>query len=180
MATKSFLTCLNLQILRQKIFIAIYTTPCANMSVSVYPVSSFREEMRFVILHHKCSEFYWNEQLFSLQFIHNAKVQKQDIPTTFGGVGMSCLFQTFTTSRKPLAEWNLSLFHNHHYRIGIIRQAFKWSQCSDEDCLFHIYNHLLFIIFSMPCLRRGRKQSSPLSLVGVVGMKGNKFKKLMQ
>ena len=118
MATKSFLTCLNLQILRQKIFIAIYTTPCANMSVSVYPVSSFREEMRFVILHHKCSEFYWNEQLFSLQFIHNAKVQKQDIPTTFGGVGMSCLFQTFTTSRKPLTEWNLSLFHNHHYRIA--------------------------------------------------------------
>ncbi len=72
MATKSFLTCLNLQILRQKIHIAIYTSPCVNMSVSVYPVSSFREEMGFVILRHKCNEFNWNEQLFSLQFMNKA------------------------------------------------------------------------------------------------------------
>ena len=44
------------------------------MSVPVYPVSSFREEMGFVILHHKCSEIYWNEQLFSLYFTNNAKI----------------------------------------------------------------------------------------------------------
>ena len=72
MATKSFLTCLNLQILRQKIHIAIYTSPCVNMSVSVYPVSSFREEMGFVIFRYKCNEFNWNEQLFSLQFMNKA------------------------------------------------------------------------------------------------------------
>ena len=51
MATKSFLTCLNLQILRQKIYIAIYTTPCVDMSVSVHHDSSFREETGFFILY---------------------------------------------------------------------------------------------------------------------------------
>ena len=38
----------------------------------------------------------------------------------------------------------------------------------------------LYIKFTMPCLRRGRKQTSPLSLVGVVGLKRNKCKKIMQ
>ena len=38
----------------------------------------------------------------------------------------------------------LICFHNHHHRIGIIRQAFKRSQCSDEDCLFHFICFILF------------------------------------
>ena len=56
MATKSFLTCLNLQILRQKIHIAIYTSPCVNMSIFVYLDSSSQKEIGLFTLHYKCNE----------------------------------------------------------------------------------------------------------------------------
>ena len=48
--------------------------------------------------------------------------------------------------------------------FGIIRQVFKRSQCSDEDCLFHVYNHLLFIIFTMSKLTKGEKTIIPTIL----------------
>ena len=40
----------------KKIYFAIYTTPCVNMSFSVCSASSFREEIGLFILHYKCNE----------------------------------------------------------------------------------------------------------------------------
>ena len=48
----------------KKIYFAIYTTPCVNMSVSVCLDPSFREEIGFVILHHKFNENIWIGKFF--------------------------------------------------------------------------------------------------------------------
>ena len=58
----------------------------------------------------------------------------------------------------------LICFHNHHHRIGIIRQVLERSQCSYEDYLFHVYNHLLFIIFTMSMFTKGEKTIIPTIL----------------
>ena len=47
---------------------SLYTTPCVDMSVSVYPDPSLREEIGFVILHYKSSENIWIGKSFGKRF----------------------------------------------------------------------------------------------------------------
>ena len=44
---------------------SLYTTPCVDMSVSVCLDPSFREEIGFIILHHKNNENIWIGKSFS-------------------------------------------------------------------------------------------------------------------
>ena len=70
MANKSFLT--NFEFSRfqeKKIYTAIYTTLCVDMSVSVRHDSSFREEIGFIILHYKCSESFGNGKSFLYEYL---------------------------------------------------------------------------------------------------------------
>ena len=48
---------------------SLYTTPCVDMSVSVCLDPSFREEIGFVILHHKYSENMGNGKCFQFFFL---------------------------------------------------------------------------------------------------------------
>ena len=47
---------------------SLYTTPCVDMSVSVYPDPSLREEIGFVILHYKSNENIWIGKFFGKRF----------------------------------------------------------------------------------------------------------------
>ena len=47
---------------------SLYTTPCVDMSVSVCLDPSFREEIGFVILHHKSNENIWIGKSFGKRF----------------------------------------------------------------------------------------------------------------
>ena len=47
---------------------SLYTTPCVDMSVSVCLDPSFREEIGFVILHHKNNENIWIGKSFGKRF----------------------------------------------------------------------------------------------------------------
>ena len=67
---------MNLQIHHKKIYIAIYTTLCVDMSVSVCPDPSLWEEIGFIILQHKCSEIIWNGKYFSDYCSLNIRINK--------------------------------------------------------------------------------------------------------
>ena len=47
---------------------SLYTTPCVDMSVSVCLDPSFREEIGFIILHHKNNENIWIGKSFGKRF----------------------------------------------------------------------------------------------------------------
>ena len=47
---------------------SLYTTPCVDMSVSVCLDPSLREEIGFVILHHKNNENIWIGKFFGKRF----------------------------------------------------------------------------------------------------------------
>ena len=58
-----------MQIHHKKIYIAIYTTLCVDMSVSVCPDPSLWEEIGFIILHYKCSESFGNDKSFLYEYL---------------------------------------------------------------------------------------------------------------
>ena len=51
---------------------SLYTTPCVDMSVSVCLDPSLREEIGFVILHHKCSESFGNGKSFLYDYLYSS------------------------------------------------------------------------------------------------------------